>query len=314
MKPPSYIRDAMELLFEEKSVFKFEAAFFNLESLIRAKAVGFDDVAVELAKILLHLEDRYALPSFEETRQSCLSACCVMAPETTVPFLAKQFYAAEYTLGHRELILTVLRRAAKELSGDEENEEKKRAVTEEIKSSKEWQNAIVERIAQKTRRFHTPAKKLEEKINRFAPVASLFFYPLMVNCDRPTERCFDLLGRDSFLLAHLLFTVAQVLQYARNCPVVNSMASTLLELIWSLRYHQEPHVRQSLIFSLLNVVSSVTPRILVVQFGEQMTETRLWLEIVERDDCDAICQKLATQTLQMLHSRMREGIESVVSV
>lgn len=73
--------------------------------------------------------------------------------------------------------------------------------------------------------------------NRFVSVAPLFFFPLMSRFDQPVNTL-DLLGQDSLVLGNLLYTLGTVMYAATNIPLVVSMATTLLEFLWALRYHQ----------------------------------------------------------------------------
>ena len=58
-------------------------------------------------------------------------------------------------------------------------------------NAQNWKDIVQKRIESKTRRFaHGRSKpEAEQVMNRFAPVAGYFFYPLMKNFDRsvPTE-------------------------------------------------------------------------------------------------------------------------------
>ncbi|EPB76223.1 hypothetical protein ANCCEY_04701 [Ancylostoma ceylanicum] len=62
---PNYIRDCMEQLAEKEKYEVFEAAFFALDSMIRRKAVGFVDIAEQLVKKLVFLEDKFSTKKFE---------------------------------------------------------------------------------------------------------------------------------------------------------------------------------------------------------------------------------------------------------
>ena len=62
---------------------------------------------MELAKILLHLSDVYALPGFTNTRHSSLVALAVTRPRLVAPYLTREFYAPNYNLRQRMDILEV---------------------------------------------------------------------------------------------------------------------------------------------------------------------------------------------------------------
>ena len=80
--------------------------------------------------------------------------------------------------------------------------------------------------------------------NRFAPVAPTFFFPLMAAFDCPVATL-DLLGQDSLLLGSLLHALGTVMYCATNAPLAPTMAATLLDFLWALRYHNEAYVNHS---------------------------------------------------------------------
>lgn len=66
-----------------------------------------DEVAVEFAKVLLHLPDHYGSEQFQELQFDALLALCVRSPLPIADFLIKQFYTENYAVAHRILILQV---------------------------------------------------------------------------------------------------------------------------------------------------------------------------------------------------------------
>ncbi|VDN33601.1 unnamed protein product [Cylicostephanus goldi] len=113
--PPNYIRDCMEQLSEKEKYEVFEAALFALDAMIRRKAVGFVDIAEQLAKKLVYLENKFSTKNFEETRKQCLTSCLVMRPEIA-PKLGDIVFSRHCSFFHRYLILECFLAAAKELS------------------------------------------------------------------------------------------------------------------------------------------------------------------------------------------------------
>ena len=72
----------MEGLFEEQDMDLFEACFMGLEPLIKRRAHGLLDCGVELAKILLSLENRFCLQDFDTVKMQTLVALCCEEPIT----------------------------------------------------------------------------------------------------------------------------------------------------------------------------------------------------------------------------------------
>lgn len=80
----------MESLFEQKDRAKFSASLSALEPLISRMAVGFQDIAIELLRVLLHLEDRFSLQNFSKIRLSTMKAIVVKLPEQGAVYLTSK--------------------------------------------------------------------------------------------------------------------------------------------------------------------------------------------------------------------------------
>ncbi|NWI70713.1 TELO2 protein, partial [Todus mexicanus] len=79
-KAPLYIRDCIEVLTGCEDVDKWEATVKVLESLIRRNPAATREVSVELAKILLHLEEKTCIEGFAELRQRAQVAVLTTDP------------------------------------------------------------------------------------------------------------------------------------------------------------------------------------------------------------------------------------------
>ncbi len=127
---------------------------------------------------------------------------------------------------------------------------------------KPWEEVIQERLKAKTRviskgRTRTPPTATP---NRFADVATLFFFPLMANYDQPQgiptpqmhassphthtyththtlTGTLKLLGQDSLVLGNLLYTLGTVMHSATHTQSAHAMGVALLDFTWALRYH-----------------------------------------------------------------------------
>jgi hypothetical protein len=62
---------------------------------------------VELAKILLHLDNSYAMDEFSTQRHKAMVAVTVLCPQLVAPYFTQEFYAPNYTLRHRLDVLEV---------------------------------------------------------------------------------------------------------------------------------------------------------------------------------------------------------------
>ncbi|VDI13515.1 telomere length regulation protein [Mytilus galloprovincialis] len=202
----------------------------------------------------------------------------------------------------------VLATAAQELSQPAEqpviNSSDKKMVEVEEDT---WQSIVQKRIETKTRRFSKGKSKpeLQKTMNRFAPVAGHFLYPLMTRFDRK-ENTFDMLGEDSLVLGRLIYTLGVVLYSAINSPTVKQMATVLLEFLWVLRFHQDQSVRHSILFCLSMVMLSVPGHVLLSQLQSEIMEAKQWLEDVVQKDPDTESKRLALQCLVLLENTIKQ--------
>uniref|UniRef100_A0A8C4UU68 Telomere length regulation protein TEL2 homolog n=1 Tax=Falco tinnunculus TaxID=100819 RepID=A0A8C4UU68_FALTI len=259
-------------------------------------------VSVELAKILLHLEEKTCIEGFLELRQRAQVAVLTTDPIPVAKYLTSQFYALNYSLRQRMDILDVLVLAAQELSYPKSRGKTTRPGAQKpciqplpgSDSSKGWRRIVDERIKSKTRRFATvrgPRSQVElaSGPNEFSSVAGHFFFPLIQHFDRPLTT-FDLLGEDHFVLGRLVHTLATLMYLAVNTVAVTAMGKALLEFVWALRFHTDPYVRQGLLSCISSTLLSVPTECLLEDVTEELLETQSWLGGKMRG---SICQRLS---------------------
>ncbi|XP_060117034.1 telomere length regulation protein TEL2 homolog [Heteronotia binoei] len=308
-KAPAYIRDCIEILTGPEDGDRCEAAMGILETLIRRNAATAREVSVELAKVLLHLEEKSYIEGFVGLRQRALVALAVTDPVPVSHFLTSEFYSLNYSLRQRMDTLDVLATAAQELS---------RPVTSKPLSLKEpgiqilsgdnpdpsnWRQVVEERIKSKTRRFAKGPSRAElpSTPNKFGPVAGHFFFPLLQNFDRSLTT-FDLLGDDHMVLGRLAHTLAILMYFAVNTAVAAVMGKALLEFVWTLRFHTDAYVRQGLLSSVSSTLLSVPAERLLEDMAEELLETQAWLADVAERDPDGDCRSLALQNLLLMEN------------
>ncbi|OXB70299.1 UNVERIFIED_CONTAM: hypothetical protein H355_014207 [Colinus virginianus] len=320
-KAPVYIRDCIEVLTGSEDLDKWEEAVKALESLVRKNPAAAREVSVELAKILLHLEEKTCLEGFAELRQKAQVAVLTTDPIPVAQYLTSQFYSLNYSLRQRMDILDVLVLAAQELSCPKAHGKTKHSGAQnpciqllpESDSSKDWRRIVDERIKSKTRRFAKGQSQVERPSgpNEFNSLAGHFFFPLIQNFDRPLAT-FDLLGEDHFVLGRLVHTLAVLMYLAVNTMAVTAMGKALLEFVWALRFHTDSYVRQGLLSCVSSVLLSVPAERLLQDVTEELLETRLWLEDVVEKDPDGDCRRLALQNL-LLMENLKKKLETVPS-
>ncbi|NXM30045.1 TELO2 protein, partial [Oxyruncus cristatus] len=321
IKAPVYIRDCIEVLTGSEDVDKWEATVKALESLIRSNPAATREVSVELAKILLHLEEKTCIEGFVDLRQRAQVAVLTTDPIPVSKYLTSQFYSLNYSLRQRMDILDVLVLAAQELSCPKFHGKPKHSDAQKPRiqllpgsdSSKDWRRIVDERIKSKTRRFATGQCHVEPAStpNQFSSVAGHFFFPLIQHFDRPLTT-FDLLGEDHLILGRLVHTLAVLMYLAVNTVAVTAMGKALLEFVWTLRFHVDSYVRQGLLSCISSLLLSVPAELLLADMAEELLETQSWLGDVVEKDPDGDCRRLALQNL-LLMENLKKKLEAVPS-
>ncbi|XP_045139914.1 telomere length regulation protein TEL2 homolog isoform X2 [Echinops telfairi] len=292
-KAPVYIRDCLEALRTSEDWERWEAALRALEGLVYRSPAATREVSVELAQVLLHLEEKTCVVGFEGLRRGALVTVTVTDPARVAEYLAAQFYALNYSLRQRLDILEVLTLAAQELSRPG------RSSTASLQSPAvpagqgtrtlpasppsgeppaDWRAVVEERVRSKTRRLSQCPFKPPPACgpNEFCAVAGCFFFPLIQRFDRPLVT-FDLLGNDHLVLGQLTRTLGSLMYLAVNTTVAVPMAKALLGFVWALRFHTDTYVRQGLLSAMASVLLSVPAERLLEELLEELLEARAWL-------------------------------------
>ncbi|XP_062956024.1 telomere length regulation protein TEL2 homolog isoform X1 [Cynocephalus volans] len=314
-KAPAYVRDCVEALSTSEDMEHWEASLRALEGLIYRNPAATREVSVELAKVLLHLEERTCVVGFEVLRQRALVAVTVTDPAGVAEYLTSQFYALNYSLRQRMDILDVLTLAAQELSWpgrlgrapqlsssglSTQSSPALAASQPGSAATPDWRVVVEERIRSKTRRFSKGSpRRLAGGPNRFSSVAGYFFFPLIQHFDRPLVT-FDLLGDDQLVLGRLTHTLGALMYLAVNSTVAVPMGKALLEFVWALRFHGDAYVRQGLLSAVSSVLLSVPAEQLLGDLPDELLEARAWLADVAEKDPDEDCRMLAVKALLLL--------------
>ncbi|CAH6786629.1 telomere length regulation protein TEL2 homolog isoform X1 [Phodopus roborovskii] len=327
-KEPLYIRDCVEALATSEDMERWEAALKVLEGLVYRSPEATREVSVELAKVLLHLEEKTCMAEFEQLRQRALVAVTVTDPEQVAKYLTTQFYGLNYSLRQRMDILDVLVLAAQALSRPRSLQRLSQhgppgsgtlcapalAISQPGNAvAPDWQMVVEERIKSKTRRFSKgcPRRELSGGPNEFNSVAGYFFFPLLQHFDRPLVT-FDLLGDDQLVLGRLAHTLASLMYLAVNTTVAVPMGKALLEFVWALRFHVDTYVRRGLLSAVSSVLLSVPTERLLGDLPDELLEARSWLADVAEKDVDEDCRELAVRALLLLE-RLKDKLLSISS-
>ncbi|CAL1279349.1 unnamed protein product [Larinioides sclopetarius] len=195
LKRPFYLNDCLQGLIEQDEQEWHEQCLKHAINLIESNSDKVHEVAVEMAKVMLHMEDKYCSPDFIATRHRILVALTVHCPVLVAEYLTSQFYADDYNIRQRLDILEVIVSSSQLLSQPKSMPKRSEppVSTSEDKFSKTteklWKTIVDQRIAAKTRHI-TKAKRnaVPEMLeNRFSTVAGYFFFPLMAKYDKKKQ-------------------------------------------------------------------------------------------------------------------------------
>ncbi|XP_066924697.1 telomere length regulation protein TEL2 homolog isoform X1 [Clytia hemisphaerica] len=316
VQPPLYLRDCISGLLSNKDPDRLETCLKALANLVRKEPGDLNDVANELLRILLHLENEYNITDFHQIKSESICLVTCKCPNQTSVYLCQQFFEENYSITQRLDILEAISSSVTILAKPEsENPEEYRAhlPAPNVKFTKgveppEWKAIVDERIKKKTKRFNSGKRQeIEAKENRLSTVIGSFFYPLIQHFGTLNQSS-KLLSTEPMLLGKYIYTLALILQAAYGLPEVTAMSRTLLEMIWGVRFHSESFVRQALIFATSKVVFNVPSFALMSEIQSEIMEAQSWLHgIVERDP-DMECRKLAASTLMLLEKTLQKEL------
>ena len=150
------------------------------------------DVAIELTKVLLYLDNQFNIADFDAYRMKALVSMCVAAPELVAKYLVEEFNASSKGMGHQLDILRALVASAQYLSEG----------SIDIKSVDTFCDGIYRGAheGQKSSAWNETAKgdKMKEKkrgkINKFAKYGSLYFYGIVYRLKADfNDKCGDII-------------------------------------------------------------------------------------------------------------------------
>uniref|UniRef100_A0A8C0IM89 Telomere length regulation protein TEL2 homolog n=1 Tax=Chelonoidis abingdonii TaxID=106734 RepID=A0A8C0IM89_CHEAB len=303
MKVPVYIRDCIEVLTGSEDMDKWEATMKVLESLIRRNSATTREVSMELAKVLLHLEEKTYIEGFVELRKRALVAVTITDAVPVVQYLTSQFYSLNYSLCQRMDILDVSDSPLLSSLFCRSSPFFYLPIHKSPCCTRpNWRRIVDERIKSKTRRLAKGQSLVEPACgpNKFSSLAGHFFFPLIQNFDRPLVT-FDLLGDDHLVLGRLAHTLAILMYFAAA-----AMGKSLLEFVWALRFHTDSYVRQGLLSAVSSILLSVPSERLLEDMTDEFLETQSWLADVAEKDPDGDCRRLAWQNLLLMENLLKK--------
>ncbi|XP_018377533.1 PREDICTED: telomere length regulation protein TEL2 homolog isoform X1 [Trachymyrmex cornetzi] len=174
--------------------------------------------------------------------------------------------------------------------------------------SMNWQEIIDKRIASRTRRFAHNSKPPKLHINHFGNVASAFFYPLLHGFGRRDILKLNGLriysNQENILLLRFLKTLSAIMLAAQNCSLASKMGKEILELLWTVRNHDEATVRLAVTENIGSVLIAVPKDAIIDELSEPLMEIREWLLLsqnVVNGEHDANCRALNAKVLSFIN-------------
>ena len=310
IKTPLYIVDCIKGLTAKDDFNLYNISLEHLEKVIKRKDRGLKFYGIQLCNLLLRMDNKYNLETFDEIRSNALISLLVSIPEIVVEYLTQEFFRVDYGLTHRHLMLNTLLEGAKQLSNIQETKGLKQtglngnnADDAFITEKKLFDGTLVKTykstkptIGKVVKRFKTTSAeqldKLRGKTNLFNNYAGYFFFPLASRYDYKV-RTLDLLGRDSRLLGSLLFVLGTFVELGCNSTVGPQMGATMLELVNALKEHPSHQVRRFLLYALSRVMLNIKLQLLQTWFVGSFEDIGSWLKYAAAKDSDDECRKRA---------------------
>ena len=280
-----------------------------LAPLISSRPHDLSELAQSLASTLLHVVNNYELEDFDSQKLEAMTALIEYAPNQVIPFLTSEFYAANYSIHERYVILDALSEAAQNLS--EHKVDPRPGFNPVALKTLKFQKPptapspsieIVEsnkpiKPSGTTRRFASERKKIETYQNRLAPYIDQLLS--LLNYKEPLSRL-KLLMSEPRLLGKLIYAISVFVDCA-GVSIANfeTVARHILEVTWKMRYHEDPFVRRSLLLANAALVRNAPAWVLFEAMTSEMNELVAWLEN-NKDDPDEEVRMLSMTVMMQL--------------
>ncbi|CAB5177607.1 unnamed protein product [Rhizophagus irregularis] len=314
---PVYIIDLLFYLKASDDPDKLEVALKAAENLIREKSefgMELDDHAVELARILIGLQNNFDLNRFEENRHAAMVALICGSPKIAVPYIIQQFFEKKYSLAEKYMILSVLSTGARELAGlqvKKNIEDKKELDTLSQEISKLNLIPLKTLKNDKVRRFSS--KPLVESmrttsVNRFNELAAkTFFFPLTTGFwNLARDRSRGNFMNDPTLVQRYVTTLGMIVQCSINTISLSQITREFWDLIFSLRFFDDPAVLSSLLFGISAILNVLSERELAESFGKELVESQQWVTTIFESKINEQVQSMAAWVLVKIKEIIKE--------
>ncbi|GBB92380.1 hypothetical protein RclHR1_00200013 [Rhizophagus clarus] len=314
---PVYIIDLLSYLKASDDPDKLEVAMKAAENLIREKSdfgTELDDHAIELARVLIGLQNNFDLNRFEENRHAAMAAIICGSPKIAVPFIIQQFFEKKYSLAERYMILSVLSTGARELAGLQvkksiENKKELDILSQEISELnltplKTFKNDKVRRFSSKP----LVESMRTTSVNRFNELAAkTFFFPLTAGFwNLARDRCTGNFMNDPTLVQKYVTTLGIIVQCSINTISLSQITREFWDLIFSLRFFDDPTVLSSILFGISVILNVLSERELAESFGKELVESQQWVTTIFENKINEQVQSMAAWVLVKIKEIIKE--------
>lgn len=314
-KKPMYLTDCFEGLLEVDKHEWLHSCLEAASDLIRNNPSTARELAVDMTRVLLYLNNECDIQFFGSWRADALVSITVVAPSTVAHYLISEFYSRNISMSTRLDILDTLSKASQEISGRSPSKPSPQKSLEESLSimslvvpqeahaiQNDWKAVLQSRIDQKTKRFVSKSKTeaVAAAPNAFGKCATYFFFPLIESFDGK-DVVFQVQDFDSLIVGRLIFCLGVLMDSAKNTVISRRMARSLLPFIANFKNHNESMVRQAVAFAFCAVLTSVSRVVLLEELREDVLIMKNWLLRSSETDPDDNSRYTAVQGLFLLN-------------
>lgn len=242
---PIYLRDCINGLVENKTPRYVRLCLIKANELIRQSLKELEtpsdsdtirDYAIELAQILLHVDNEFNLESFDSHRIRALSSLCVASPDLVVKYLLDKFNGPNMSIRLKLDILQAAVASANELTSQ-------RGKTNKFaKYACLYFYGIVYKLNSSGAILPSTLKSLRDSSN------------------------FD----DSYLLSRILFSISLIIRCLDQQPITCKLSNDLLDILAAYRCHPDSGVRKTIV-SCLSVIRDCTPKVYFKEYLHDKT-------------------------------------------
>ncbi|KAK0085134.1 hypothetical protein PV325_005721 [Microctonus aethiopoides] len=171
-----------------------------------------------------------------------------------------------------------------------------------------WEEIVQRRIQKNTRIFAHESKRPHTTVNKFNDVVASFFYPLLYGLSQKSACLYKIphsySDEGNILLVNFLKTLSIIMVSAENCVIAPKIGLEILELAWTLRYHEQAKVRLCVIQNIASVIISLSKETFTTEIVELLLEFRTWLFDTSQDsirgDPDSDCRNLGKNVVALI--------------